>query len=178
MSYWVSSPGHLETNDLGVRQEAFQNKLIYKEKDNGNEILWGLSWLLLSAGDHHIVCFIFGTPMHWLVSYTHLTLICQSGMRREESGIGLMFLGNSVSQDHLSSVLYSRCFVRHFCVSLKQVLCQGKHSFWNQVHFFLGGVLEYMIGLNDYRNVMIVFGTVFEMSYHMVFFWIIKAYKW
>lgn len=26
-----------------------------------------------------------------------------------------------------------------------------------------------MIGLNDYRNVMIVFGTVFEMSYHMVF---------
>lgn len=35
--------------------------------------------------------------------------------------------------------------------------------------FFFFLVLEYMIGLNDYRNVMIVFGTVFEMSYHMVF---------
>lgn len=49
-----------------------------------------------SLQDHHIVCFILGTPMHWLVSYTHLTLICQSGMGREESGIGLIFLGNSV----------------------------------------------------------------------------------
>lgn len=97
------------------------------EGDNGKEILWGLSWLLLSAGDHHTVVFIFGTPMHW--SCTSLALICQSGLGRGESGVGLMFLGNTVSQDHLSSVLCSQCLVRHFCVSLKQVLCQGKHSF-------------------------------------------------